>query len=43
MFNRSVGSMVGDKTITANVGETVRLFVVDAGPNLFVSCDRPDF
>jgi len=35
--------MVGDKTITANVGETVRLFVVDAGLNLFVSYDRPDF
>ena len=34
VFNGSVGSTVGDKALTANVGETVRLFVGDGGPNL---------
>jgi nitrite reductase (NO-forming) len=34
VFNGSVGSTVGDKALTAKVGETVRLFVGDAGPNL---------
>jgi nitrite reductase (NO-forming) len=34
VFNGSVGSLVGDKAITANVGETVRLFVGNGGPNL---------
>ncbi|WP_221033223.1 copper-containing nitrite reductase [Actomonas aquatica] len=37
VFNGSVGSMVGDKAITANVGETVRLFVGNGGPNLISS------
>ena len=37
VFNGSVGSTVGDKAITANVGETVRLFVGDGGPNLVSS------
>jgi nitrite reductase (NO-forming) len=36
-FNGSVGSTVSDKAITANVGETVRLFVGDGGPNLVSS------
>ncbi len=34
VFNGSVGSTVGERAITANVGETVRLFVGDGGPNL---------
>jgi nitrite reductase (NO-forming) len=34
VFNGAVGSLVGDKAITANVGETVRLFVGNGGPNL---------
>jgi nitrite reductase (NO-forming) len=34
VFNGSAGSLVGDKAITANVGETVRLFVGNGGPNL---------
>jgi nitrite reductase (NO-forming) len=29
-----LGSTVGDKALTANVGENVRLFVGDGGPNL---------
>ncbi len=37
LFNGSVGSLVGDKAITANVGETVRLFVGNGGPNLVSS------
>lgn len=37
VFNGSVGSTVGDKALTAKVGETVRLFVGDAGPNLVSS------
>src|SRR5687767_12422467 len=37
VFNGSVGSMVGDKAITAIVGETVRLFVGNGGPNLVSS------
>ena len=37
VFNGSVGSMVGDKAITANVGQTVRLFVGNGGPNLVSS------
>jgi len=37
VFNGSVGSMVGDKAITANVGETVRLFIGNGGPNLVSS------
>jgi nitrite reductase (NO-forming) len=34
VFNGSVGSLVGDKAITANSDETVRLFVGNGGPNL---------
>ncbi len=37
VFNGSVGSMVGDKALTAKVGETVRLFVGDGGPNVVSS------
>jgi nitrite reductase (NO-forming) len=37
VFNGSVGSLVGDKAITANVGETVRLYVGNGGPNLLSS------
>jgi nitrite reductase (NO-forming) len=37
VFNGSVGSMVGEKAITAKVGETVRLFVGNGGPNLVSS------
>jgi nitrite reductase (NO-forming) len=34
VFNGSVGSTTGDKALTAKVGETVRLFVGDGGPNI---------
>jgi nitrite reductase (NO-forming) len=34
VFNGAVGSLVGDKALTAKVGETVRLFVGNGGPNL---------
>lgn len=34
VFNGAVGSLVGDKALKANVGETVRLFVGNGGPNL---------
>jgi nitrite reductase (NO-forming) len=37
VFNGSVGSMTGDKALTANVGETVRLYVGNGGPNLVSS------
>lgn len=37
VFNGSVGSMVGENAIKANVGETVRLFVGNGGPNLVSS------
>ena len=37
VFNGAVGALVGDKAITANVGETVRLFVGNGGPNLISS------
>ena len=37
VFNGAVSSMVGDKAITANVGDTVRLFVGNGGPNLVSS------
>ena len=37
VFNGSVGAMVGDKAITAKVGETVRLYVGNGGPNLLSS------
>lgn len=34
VFNGSVGAMAGDNAVTAKVGETVRLFVGNGGPNL---------
>jgi len=37
VFNGSVGSLVGDKALTAKVGERVRLFVGNGGPNLVSS------
>ena len=37
VFNGSVGALVGDKAITAKVGETVRLYVGNGGPNLISS------
>jgi nitrite reductase (NO-forming) len=40
VFNGSVGSTVGDKALTAKVGENVRLFVGDAGPKPALSCEH---
>jgi nitrite reductase (NO-forming) len=37
VFNGAVGSLVGDRAITAKVGEKVRLFVGNGGPNLMSS------
>lgn len=37
VFNGSVGSMTGEKALKAKVGETVRLFVGNGGPNLVSS------
>jgi nitrite reductase (NO-forming) len=37
VFNGSVGAMVGDNAVTAEVGETVRLYVGNGGPNLVSS------
>jgi nitrite reductase (NO-forming) len=37
VFNGSVGSTLGSHSLTAKVGETVRLFVGNAGPNLISS------
>ena len=37
VFNGKVGSLVGDNALTANVGETVRLFIGNGGPNLVSS------
>ena len=37
VFNGHVGSMSGDKALQAKVGETVRLFVGNGGPNLVSS------
>ncbi len=34
VFNGKVGSLTGENAITAKVGETVRLFVGNGGPNL---------
>ncbi len=34
LFNGSEGSMLGDKSLPAKVGETVRLYVGNGGPNL---------
>ncbi|MBL4706543.1 MAG: nitrite reductase, copper-containing [Flavobacteriales bacterium] len=37
VFNGKVGSLTGDKALTAQVGETVRLYVGNGGPNLVSS------
>ena len=37
LFNGSEGSLVGDKAIKGKVGETIRLFVGNGGPNLVSS------
>ena len=37
LFNGTEGSMTGDKALTAKVGETVRLYVGNGGPNLVSS------
>lgn len=37
VFNGSVGALTEEKAITANVGETIRLFVGNGGPNLISS------
>jgi len=37
VFNGSVGGLTGDNAITAKVGETVRLYVGNGGPNLVSS------
>ncbi len=34
VFNGSVGSLVGDKALTAKTGERIRLYVGNGGPNL---------
>jgi len=34
VFNGAVGSLVGDQAITANVGETVRIYFGVGGPNI---------
>jgi nitrite reductase (NO-forming) len=37
VFNGSVGALMGDRALTAKVGETVRLYVGNGGPNLVSS------
>ncbi len=37
VFNGKVGAIAGDKAITAKVGETVRLYMGNGGPNLVSS------
>lgn len=37
VFNGSVGALTGDNAIRANVGETVRLYLGNGGPNLISS------
>ena len=37
VFNGAVNALVGDNALKANVGETVRLFVGNGGPNLVSS------
>ena len=37
VFNGSVGALVGDKALQAKVGETVRIYVGNGGPNLLSS------
>ena len=37
VFNGKVGALTGDKSLTAKVGETVRIFMGNGGPNLVSS------
>ncbi len=37
LFNGSVGALAGDKALTAKVGERIRLYVGNGGPNLVSS------
>ena len=37
LFNGRDGALVGDRALAANVGETVRLFIGNGGPNLISS------
>lgn len=37
VFNGSVGAMAGDNALSVNAGESIRLFVGNAGPNLVSS------
>ena len=37
VFNGSVGALAGDNALTADLGETVRLYVGNGGPNLISS------
>lgn len=37
LFNGSEGAMLGDKALTAKVGEKIRLFIGNGGPNLVSS------
>lgn len=37
LFNGRDGALTGDRALTANVGETIRLFVGNGGPNLVSS------
>jgi len=37
VFNGAVGSLTGERALKANVGETIRLYVGNAGPNLLSS------
>jgi len=37
VFNGAVGSLTGDKALTARTGETIRLFLGNGGPNLVSS------
>ena len=37
VFNGSVGALTGDNALTAKVGETVRLYIGNGGPNLVSS------
>src|SRR5438477_2517408 len=37
VFNGAVGSLVGDKALNAKIGEKIRLFVGNGGPNLACS------
>lgn len=37
LFNGSEGALLGDNALSANIGETIRLFVGNGGPNLVSS------